>query len=498
MANIAEILKNAPKGLKLYSPVYGEVELVENDGSMLSLKNPAGIGLWLDGYGKKSEEGECLLFPSKDHRTWEDWEKALIPKCVGSVIISFHSDFEWLVTMDGMFAINMNDDETYLHPFNKMCYDDFVFANSTEIGVFFKRLDKLGYKFENGEVVKKEKEWCIFDAKDGDFVYDSYNGTVFIFKEINSQKALMEYVSYPSLLDFPAQMKSNGIQHSTLGNYYDEKQYRLATTEELQLLLGKLNDSGYYWDYDRKIISRIHEEPEKIGETFDKYDYDWFVITDDCDFPYYQGGVRKLHKGDIVFSKPSLEEGPEYMYVFDEHGDWYIVNKTLVRQWNSHDAKDGDLLVLGDFVLLYKNENYNNTYITVQKDQSKVFTGKPRDSYEAARLASSDEKKWFDKYLEEHGYYFDPDRKVLCMNVEKPDKENFTIDDFKPFDKVLVRDRSEQYWNINLFSHYDETSDYPYRCLSCDFAQCVPYNEETAYLLRTEKNYDGKYKTWED
>lgn len=32
MKNIAEILKDAPKGLKLYSPVFGEVEFLEIPG----------------------------------------------------------------------------------------------------------------------------------------------------------------------------------------------------------------------------------------------------------------------------------------------------------------------------------------------------------------------------------------------------------------------------------------------------------------------------------
>lgn len=348
MANIAEILKNAPKGLKLYSPVYGEVELVENDGSMLSLKNPAGIGLWLDEYGKKSEEGECLLFPSKDHRTWKNWQEVIFPQCVGSVMVSadYTCGYEWIVTRTGMFAVNITRSELpTFYTFEEYVMSDCLrFATPEETEKFWEELDTNGYVFVNGEVVKKEKEWSIYNAKDGDFVYDTYNGTVFIFKEINQQKALMEYVSYPSLLDFTAQIKSNGIQHSTLGYYYDEKQYRLATTEELQLLLGKLNDAGYYWDSDRKIISRNYEEPEKTGET---------------------------------------------------------------------------------------------------------------------------EKK-------------------------------FTIDDFKPFDKVLVRDSSEHCWNISMFSFTTGNTRYPYQCLQYTYNQCIPYNEETAHLLGTTKKYNGKYKTWEE
>lgn len=268
MTNIAEILENAPKCLKLYSPLIGEVEFTsvyERDGRRIveASRHDKQLTLRLDKFGRfLGAEAECILLPSKDHRTWDNWQEVLIPQCVGSVIASIDCTctYEWIVTKNGMFVMNMNADNTYLHPFNEMYYDDLVFATLKEAEVFFERLNKLGYKFENGEVVKKEKEWSILDAKDGDFVCDMYNETIFIFKEINSQKALMEYVSYPTPLDFLVQMKSNGNQHSTLGNYYDEKKYRLATTEEVQLLLCKLNDAGYYWDENNKEVKKIEKK----------------------------------------------------------------------------------------------------------------------------------------------------------------------------------------------------------------------------------------------
>ena len=170
MENIAEILKNAPEGLKLYSMIHGEVEF---DSACDPGEYPISVQHgedeeFFDEYGKYFDQyGECVLFPSSEHRTWKDWQKVLIPKCVGSVIV-LHNGFcgyEWIVTKSGMFAMNMNENETYLHSFNEMYYDDFVFANSTESEVFFKRLDKLGYKFENGEVVsKEEKKWSLLEV----------------------------------------------------------------------------------------------------------------------------------------------------------------------------------------------------------------------------------------------------------------------------------------------------------------------------------------------
>ena len=70
----------------------------------------------------------------------------------------------------------------------------------------------------------------------------------------------------------------------------------------------------------------------------------------------------------------------------------------------------------------------------------------------------------------------------------------FTIDDFKPFDKVLGFTKDG--WEINLFSNYAENNTFPYICLTDCYEKCIPYNEETKHLLGTFAEYNGKYKTW--
>lgn len=83
MINIAELLKDAPKGLKLYSPLFGEVEFAGvMDTDYVPIRIKCGIiviGERFDKYGRyKGNEypnAECLLFPSKDCRTWEGWSQ---------------------------------------------------------------------------------------------------------------------------------------------------------------------------------------------------------------------------------------------------------------------------------------------------------------------------------------------------------------------------------------------------------------------------------------
>ena len=61
---------------------------------------------------------------------------------------------------------------------------------------------------------------------------------------------------------------------------------------------------------------------------------------------------------------------------------------------------------------------------------------------------------------------------------------------FKPFDKVLVRDSDNGTWRIEFFEGMECGNDsYPYVCMYCNYRHCIPYNEETAHLLGTDKPY---------
>lgn len=59
---------------------------------------------------------------------------------------------------------------------------------------------------------------------------------------------------------------------------------------------------------------------------------------------------------------------------------------------------------------------------------------------------------------------------------------------FKPFDQVLVRDHDKDPWFTAHYSHFDESQQQHY-CGHCYWMQCIPYNEETAHLVGTDKPY---------
>lgn len=66
---------------------------------------------------------------------------------------------------------------------------------------------------------------------------------------------------------------------------------------------------------------------------------------------------------------------------------------------------------------------------------------------------------------------------------EKPECE------FKPFDKVLVRDDKEHDWNADLFSHINKLGYFV--CLGSSWVYCIPYNDQTKHLLGTTDNWEG-------
>ena len=78
--NLVEILKDCPKGTKLYSSVFGEVELDHIDTRanypiVVGLKGEeGGESFTSEGKMLANCDGECVLFPSKDQRDWSKFK----------------------------------------------------------------------------------------------------------------------------------------------------------------------------------------------------------------------------------------------------------------------------------------------------------------------------------------------------------------------------------------------------------------------------------------
>lgn len=79
--NLVEILKDCPKGTRLYSTIYGEVsfEKIDNcDGAIYPIRFYKGRDLQCvskNGLHLVEHDGECTLFPGKENRDWSTFKE---------------------------------------------------------------------------------------------------------------------------------------------------------------------------------------------------------------------------------------------------------------------------------------------------------------------------------------------------------------------------------------------------------------------------------------
>ena len=136
--NLVEILKDCPKGTKLYSTVYGEVEFygIENGSEYLVkyVKSDGSLGsVTAQGMVLSCYDGECILFPSREQRDWSKFKvkkpkfdpKTLCP--FDKVLARDYLHGKWTC---GFFSHIIIFDNTYMYNIgevlDKMCipYND--------------------------------------------------------------------------------------------------------------------------------------------------------------------------------------------------------------------------------------------------------------------------------------------------------------------------------------------------------------------------------------
>lgn len=93
------------------------------------------------------------------------------------------------------------------------------------------------------------------------------------------------------------------------------------------------------------------------------------------------------------------------------------------------------------------------------------------------------------RFYTKEGKLFDnrPDGEcMLFPSKEQRDWSKFVVPNkhqFKPFDKVLVRNGDSDIWDCNIFNRIDEDGEY--YCIDCEcWEQCIPY-EGNEHLLGT-------------
>ena len=292
--NLAEILKDCPKGTKLYSPLCGECKLYTVTCKSILVESTTfkTLHFYEDGtYYEGYDDAECLLFPSKENR---DWSKFQRPFKDGDVL--FHSDsasngifiFKEILqrgtlqkvichcdydSEDG-FCLGENHtccwtDSKILRPATKD-QRDFLFQKIKEAGYKWnaetKTLEKLP-KFKVGDRIKKKDIDDVYAVEIAKIVQSIYTFTNGNWQSVESVDR--EYELVPKKFDISTLkpfdkvlVRTKGFQDTWMATFfshkddYEFKPFWTTSCENYQQcipyegnehLLGTTNDCAEYY-----------------------------------------------------------------------------------------------------------------------------------------------------------------------------------------------------------------------------------------------------------
>lgn len=276
---IAEILKDKPKGTKLYSPLFGDVYLSYVKDGIINVQHHVGITKFFgDGRYYNYPESEPLLFPSKEMQDWSKfaWEKGdvLVNKIKTIFIIFEGFEDDNYTTFKGKLCLTtIGNEKEYTNKESNFFVSLFDKAKEDDAQTYIKR---LGGKL-NLETLEIEKQ---HEFKDGDIVVykceiEDVPDVIFIFRGKNQHAP---YYSYYASLD------SDGFLSYKLGAFgIYNRELRLATEEEKQQLFDALAKKGKAWDAEKKQI--VDLKPKIELKPFDK------VLVRDNKLDYWRASL---------------------------------------------------------------------------------------------------------------------------------------------------------------------------------------------------------------
>lgn len=246
--NIAEILKTKrPIRLKLYSSTFGYIKFngVYKDKIYFYSEDSNAHSVKSD--GKMCDDGECIIFPSREMRDWSKfaWKK-------GDVLTN-SSGFKVF------FDKWVNEDYTkflgkikILGASHYYYYDTayYTLVSKEEALEFIKNVEEINNDILNSETLKIEK----LEFKDGDIVCISGMGYLAygIVKSIdNSSKKLEYYV----LKDMSTLKFEDWLS-------FEDKHIQPITETQRMILFDSLAKEGKAWDAEKKQVVELKPKVE--------------------------------------------------------------------------------------------------------------------------------------------------------------------------------------------------------------------------------------------
>lgn len=264
---IAEILRNKPQGIKLYSPIFGNCTFcyVKDESSDICVRRPYNEVSYFNFDGVYHTGGECLLFPSKEMQDWSKfaWKKGdvLVNGNNAHIIFEKFSN-DTYTTFIGKYYYDGDDESGYSYIYGRytVCTQQFHIEEGDAIQTYISNIEKeIGGKL-NLKTLEVEKGQPKF--KDGDIVVaeedNYYDKVIFIaaIKDTIVSKALIN-VRYE---DYEVHYNEYRFGHN--------RSLRLATDSERQQLFEALAKENKAWDAEKKQI--VNLKPKCEFKPFDK------------------------------------------------------------------------------------------------------------------------------------------------------------------------------------------------------------------------------------
>lgn len=269
--------------------------------------------------------------------------------------------------------------------------------------------------------------------------------------------------------------------HSTTANFYHNgRLYDYEGTEPMLFPSREMHDwSKFVWKKGDVLVSM---EGSKI--LFDKW------VNED--YTKFFGKIKVLgdsHCYDTTYyNLVSEEEALEFIKSVEKINNGKLNRETLKVEKSQPEFKDGDIafadygnrqdvFIVSDKTDL--SEGYSS-FISLDLSRLTLSMGCRTSFFKKdlckLRLATDSEKQQLFEALAKEGKAWDSEHKMIVDL--KPKCE------FKPFDKVLVRNYDCNAWQISLFGYKNSLNCY-YCCNGSSWIQCIPY-EGNEHLLGTK------------
>nr|DAM10340.1 MAG TPA: hypothetical protein [Caudoviricetes sp.] len=247
--NIAEILKDKPVELKLYSSTFGYIKFngVHKDKIYFSSEDTNVHSVKTN--GKMYDGGECIIFPSKEMRDWSKfaWNKGdvLVSNDGGTEVIFDKWYDETYTSFYCKHYLNSEDENKIVYYETFLCTTErYSLEDKDSVQTYIKTIEeKLGGKL-NRETLEIEKTQPEF--KDGDIVCISGMGyfAYGIVKSIDYSSKKLEYyvLNDMSTLKFEDWLS------------FEDKQIQPITETQQIILFDTLAKRGKAWDAEKKQI----------------------------------------------------------------------------------------------------------------------------------------------------------------------------------------------------------------------------------------------------